>query len=279
MERAGSRREALAGLPRFQCPPDFSSSPFTPEALRGPSKELWLIRAPADFSPDSLDGHAVPLVGFQTLKTNLDGTQRVFDIHSALRESDSPCLLTSSTRPGQPSCTASFHGCIRICERFGDPSSGSPGQAIMARPAPQVPEGLRQRFLPFGGSPKPRCLEGAATSTPATDVQEELGSARKKKKKKKRVKEEPVELPVSIKQEPPEESWGWGSSDSGPAPPGGEEEGLRGAEEAMLGEPSPRHKKKRKKHKYEALEEATWPGKVELLDPSSIKQEFEHSQE
>ncbi|XP_065276764.1 DNA-directed RNA polymerase I subunit RPA34 [Emys orbicularis] len=270
-------RTALGGLPRFQCPPDFSPSPFAPEELRGPSKELWLIRAPADFSPDSLDGCAVPLVGFQTLKTRSDGTQRVFDIHSALEEPGSPYLLVSSTRSGQLSCAASFHGCMRICERFGDPSSRSPGQAVAARPAPQVPEGLRQRFLPFGGSPKQQCPE-AATSTPATEV---LGSARKKKKKKKkRVKEEPVELLVSIKQEPPEEPWGWGSGEPGPEPPGGEDDGLRGAEGPTLGHLSPKHKKKKKKkHKYEALEGAVWPCKAELPDPSSIKQEPTHSQE
>uniref|UniRef100_A0A452I4V0 CD3e molecule associated protein n=1 Tax=Gopherus agassizii TaxID=38772 RepID=A0A452I4V0_9SAUR len=268
-------RAALRGLPRFQCPPDFSPSPFrpgtpfAPEELRG--KELWLIRAPADFSPDSLNGCAVPLVGFQTLKTKFDGTQQVFDIHSALEESGSPYLLVSSTHSDQLSCAASFHGCMRICERFGDPSSRSPGQAVRARPAPQVPEGLRQRFLPFGSSPKQQCPE-AATSTPATDV---LGSARKKKKKK-RVKEEPMELLVSIKQEPPEEPWGWGSGDPGPEPPRAEDDGLRGAEEPTLGHLSPKHKKKKKKkkkHKYEALEGAVWPCKAERLDPSSIKQE------
>ncbi|KAG6921783.1 CD3E antigen, epsilon polypeptide associated protein, partial [Chelydra serpentina] len=100
-------RVAMEGLPRFQCPPDFSPSPFASEELRGPSKELWLIRAPADFSPDSLDGCAVPLVGFQTLKTKFDGTPRVFDIHSALEEPGSPYLLVSSTRSGQLSCAAS----------------------------------------------------------------------------------------------------------------------------------------------------------------------------
>ncbi|CAM5173176.1 unnamed protein product [Eretmochelys imbricata] len=273
-------RVALGELPRFQCPPDFSPSPFAPgtpfdpDELRGPSKELWLIRAPADFSPDSLDGCAVPLVGFQTLKTKFDRTQRVFDIHSTLGELGSPSLLVSSTHSGQLSCAASFHGCMRICERFGDPSSRSPGQAVAARPPLQVPEGLRQRFLPFGGSPKQRCPE-ATTSTPVTDV---LGSARKKKKKK-RVKEEPVELLVSIKQEPPEEPWGWGSSDPGPKPPGGEDDGLRGAEGPTLGHLSPKHKKKKKKHKYEALEGAVWPGKAELLDPSFIKQEPACSQE
>ncbi|XP_067412646.1 DNA-directed RNA polymerase I subunit RPA34 [Emydura macquarii macquarii] len=270
MERAGSGpgRQAPEGLPRFQCPPDFCRSPFAPEVLQGPSKELWLIRAPADFSPESLDGRAVPLVGFQTLKMKLGGTRRLFDVHGALREPGSPHLLVSSARSGQLSCAASFHGCMSICERFGDPSSGSPPQAVTARPAPQVMEGLKQRFLPFGGSPKCRCPEEAAMSSPATDTQAGLGPARKKKKK--RVKEEPRELPVSIKQEPP---GGWESSDPGPQPPAGEDDGLRGAEEPTGGDPSHRHKKKKKKkHKYEALDGGAWP----LLDPSAMKREPSH---
>ncbi|XP_074873949.1 DNA-directed RNA polymerase I subunit RPA34 [Carettochelys insculpta] len=271
MEQFGGQQ---AGLPRFQCPPDFSHSPFAPEALRDPSKELWLIRAPADFSPGSLDGRSVPLVGFQMLKTKLDGMRRVFDVHSALEESGSPYLLVSSACSGQHSSTASFHGCMRICERFGVPSGRSPSQPIAARPAPQVPEGLRQRFLPFGGTPKRQCPEGAATPMPAADMQGELGSVRKKK----RVKEEPVELLVSIKQEPPEEPWVWGSSNPGPEPPRGED-GLSGAEGSTLEHLGPRHKKKKKKHKHETLEGAAWPGKMELPEPSSIKQELVCSQE
>uniref|UniRef100_A0A8C8SS57 DNA-directed RNA polymerase I subunit RPA34 n=1 Tax=Pelusios castaneus TaxID=367368 RepID=A0A8C8SS57_9SAUR len=271
-------REAPEGLPRFQCPPDFCPSPFAPgpsflpEQLRDPSKELWLIRAPADFSPESLDGRAMPLVGFQTLKTKAGGTRRVFDVHSALREPGSPHLLVPLARSGQLSCASSFHGCMNICERFGDRTRGSPPKAIAARPAPQIMVGLKQRFLPFGGSPKRRCPEEAAMSPPATDMQGELGPARKKKKK--RAKEEPKELPVSIKQEPVEEPWSWESGDPAPEAPRGEGDDLRGAEEPTVGDLSHRHKKKKKKHRHEALDREAWPG--QLLDHGSIKQEPAH---
>ncbi|XP_042653234.1 DNA-directed RNA polymerase I subunit RPA34 isoform X2 [Tyto alba] len=49
----------MEGPMRFRCPPEFEAVTPSPlpglrgEALEGPSTELWLIRAPADFSPES----------------------------------------------------------------------------------------------------------------------------------------------------------------------------------------------------------------------------------
>lgn len=46
------------GPVRFQCPPEFEAVAPSPHpalqggALGGPSTELWLIRAPADFCPE-----------------------------------------------------------------------------------------------------------------------------------------------------------------------------------------------------------------------------------
>ncbi|KAJ7304362.1 hypothetical protein JRQ81_011914 [Phrynocephalus forsythii] len=52
------RRVALHGPPRFECPEDFTAisfapgPPFSPEMLQDPTKQLLLIRAPANFSPE-----------------------------------------------------------------------------------------------------------------------------------------------------------------------------------------------------------------------------------
>lgn len=170
--------ETPEGPPRFECPADFCPCPFSPgpgfsqETLRSPSKQLWLIRAPANFRPESLDGHAVPLLGSQMLKASQpDGTRKVYSFQAVPADLDSAHLLIPSNHQDRLTCAPPFSGLLSVCERFGDPGANQPLFPVEARLAPQIPAGLKQRFLPFGGHPQVR------------EVAEE--PPRKKKKKKR----------------------------------------------------------------------------------------------
>ncbi|XP_015262521.1 PREDICTED: DNA-directed RNA polymerase I subunit RPA34 [Gekko japonicus] len=174
--------EAPAGPPRFKCPPDFSASPFIPgppfsqEALQDPAKELWLIRAPANFSPESLNGHSVPLLGFQMLKApQPGGTEKIFHVQTALEHLGGAHLLLHSGQGGRLACSPPFGGSLNVCERHGDLGGNQPLFPVAARPAPRIPAGLRQSFLPFGSNPESAPLPGAVEEPP-----------RKKKKKMKK---------------------------------------------------------------------------------------------
>uniref|UniRef100_A0ABM5ESK9 DNA-directed RNA polymerase I subunit RPA34 isoform X1 n=1 Tax=Pogona vitticeps TaxID=103695 RepID=A0ABM5ESK9_9SAUR len=185
MEALG-RRAAPEAAPRFECPGDFSAvpfapgPPFSPEMLQDPTKQLLLIRAPANFSPESLNGHLVPLSGLQTLKVQQpDRTYKLYGIQATPGESSSCArLLAPSDHRGQIGCAPPFAGSLSVWERFGDPSANQILLPVANRLAPQIPEGLKQRFLPFGGQLK-RPLPPSRTRDAETPP-------RKKKKKKKR---------------------------------------------------------------------------------------------
>uniref|UniRef100_A0A8D0DSS9 DNA-directed RNA polymerase I subunit RPA34 n=1 Tax=Salvator merianae TaxID=96440 RepID=A0A8D0DSS9_SALMN len=183
MKDRGEKRRAVEGAPRFECPEDFRAcafapgAPFTPEALRDPSKKLVLIRAPPDFSPESLDGRLLPLRGCQNIKVpQPDGTQKVYSVQTAQGHPGSGAhLLVPSGRLDDLTCAPSISSCLSIWERHGDPGADQPLFPVAARPAPHIPEGLKQRFLPFGGQLKrPRPPWEAPAEPPQ----------RKKKKKK-----------------------------------------------------------------------------------------------
>ncbi|XP_063168170.1 DNA-directed RNA polymerase I subunit RPA34 [Candoia aspera] len=153
---------AAAGPPRFQCPEEFCARRFAPgpalcpETLRGPAKQLLLIRAPASFSPESLTGHTMPPCSSHTVKASqLDGTLKVYSLQMSLEDPGSSArLLIPSGQPGHLICAPPFSGSLSIWERYGDPSATQPLFPVAGRPAPQAPEGLKQRFFPFGGWPK-----------------------------------------------------------------------------------------------------------------------------
>ncbi|XP_034973595.1 DNA-directed RNA polymerase I subunit RPA34 [Zootoca vivipara] len=210
MEVRGSGGVDQSGAPegplRFECPEEFAASPFapgpplSPESLRSPSKQLVLIRAPANFSPESLEGHTVPLVGFQILKApQSDGTQKVYHVQATPGERGSSArLLVPSGHLDLLTCAPPFSSSLTFCERYGDPGANQALFPVAARPAPQIPEGLKQRFLPFGGCPK--------RPSPLQEVAEE--PPRKKRKKKRTLERvgDPQEHPL-VKQE---ESWASG---------------------------------------------------------------------
>ncbi|XP_067318610.1 DNA-directed RNA polymerase I subunit RPA34 [Anolis sagrei] len=229
-------------LSRFKCPPDFVAScfapgpPFSLEVLQDPSKEVLLIRAPATFSPESFEGQALPLSGSHTVNLpQPNGAQKVFGIQAALgRPSISARLLVpSSHSQDRLSCTPPFGGSLTIAERHGDPGA-YPVLFLAARQAaPQIPEGLKQRFVPFGGQKKRPALGDAAEEPP-----------RKKQKKSKRqlytpeYMGEPQEEVPAMEENGEESSQELKSSDV-----------LTASQESSLSAEDPSHKRKKKKKK------------------------------
>nr|XP_028597772.1 DNA-directed RNA polymerase I subunit RPA34 [Podarcis muralis] len=266
----GGRSGAPEGPLRFECPEEFAASPFapgpplSPESLRSPSKQLVLIRAPANFSPESLEGHAVPLMGFQILKApQSDGTQKVYHVQATPGDRGSSArLLVPSGHLDLLTCAPPFSSSLTFCERYGDPSANQPLFPVAARPAPQIPEGLKQRFLPFGGCPKrPPPVQEAAEEHP------------RKKKKKKRTLErvvDPQEHPL-VKQEESQASRG---------PEAISEELVAQGEmapEEGAGEEGRRSKKRKKeKRKEEEEERVVAPGEAEPRSQAGGKAAHKH---
>ncbi|XP_052617166.1 DNA-directed RNA polymerase I subunit RPA34 [Peromyscus californicus insignis] len=151
-----------SGAAPFSCPPNFtavspnSDSPrFSLEALTLPDTELWLIRAPADFAPQCLNGRLVPLSGSKTVKGKLDGQRYRYRVLTSSPQAGEATLLASSTEAGgRLTCAPAPHGSLRIME--GPQKyliSRVPLQPIPTSLPPQIPAGLRPRFSAFGGSP------------------------------------------------------------------------------------------------------------------------------
>ncbi|XP_051018477.1 DNA-directed RNA polymerase I subunit RPA34 [Acomys russatus] len=160
------------GAARFSCPPHFKAmSPdsdppcFTLEALTGPDTELWLIRAPADFAPQCLNGRRVPLSGSKTVKGKLDRKKHRYRVLTSSLQAGEATLLASSTEAGgRLTCAPAPHGSLRIMEGPQEYRiSRVPLQPIPTSLPPQVPAGLRPRFSAFGGS-LPVTGPGAASS-------------------------------------------------------------------------------------------------------------------
>nr|XP_033812630.1 DNA-directed RNA polymerase I subunit RPA34 isoform X1 [Geotrypetes seraphini] len=144
---------------KFKSPADFVESSletvpsFMLNKLCSSSSELWLIKAPVDFNPECFNSQKVPLCGFQSLKSKKDGASRRYSIFSSSRDLDSSYLLVPSSEEGQLACGPAFSGYLNVCENFSGSTRKSPPKAISASPAPQIPEGLKQRFQPFGATP------------------------------------------------------------------------------------------------------------------------------
>ncbi|XP_038623041.1 DNA-directed RNA polymerase I subunit RPA34 [Tachyglossus aculeatus] len=188
----------LPAIKKFECPPDFSPSapptdvPFSLESLQSPTTELWLIKAPADFVPESFNGRRVPLAGLKSLKTK-DGSRRSYQVLSnpGSFAGGGPCLLVPSAARGQLVCGPALKGSLNVCD--GPLALQTPSQplSIPSPPPPQIPPGLRQRFRAFGGSPpaQPRNRKPGATADAADP---------RRKRTKKRGKEAEPELKQEV---------------------------------------------------------------------------------
>uniref|UniRef100_G1TG19 DNA-directed RNA polymerase I subunit RPA34 n=1 Tax=Oryctolagus cuniculus TaxID=9986 RepID=G1TG19_RABIT len=172
---------------RFSCPPNFTATPpapepprFSLESLAGPDVEVWLIQAPADFAPASLNGRPVPLSGSGTVKGKLAGKRQRYRVLSSRgpRAGGATLLAPSAEAGGGLTCAPAPLGSLRILEGPQGWRPGAPLQPIPASPPPQVPPGLRPRFCAFGGSP-PVPGPGAALAL------ESPTSERRKKRRQK----------------------------------------------------------------------------------------------
>ncbi|XP_004075291.1 DNA-directed RNA polymerase I subunit RPA34 [Oryzias latipes] len=203
---------------RFHCSSDFvtfrhvACSGAATDALKDDQKELWLIKAPVSFDPRRFSGIKVPLSGLRTVKVpGSEGPERDHQIYSVLasRRSASELRLLTCDPQDQLVLAPPFSGQLNVCESYGDSSTNQNPQVIPASPAPSVPPGLKQRFLPFG-SRTPTLTEVGEEEVEGTmrplvaaegggSGDEEEG---RKRRKKKRIK---TEEEVEVKQEPVDE--------------------------------------------------------------------------
>ncbi|XP_054151418.1 DNA-directed RNA polymerase I subunit RPA34, partial [Melozone crissalis] len=120
--------------PRFRCPPEFEAvSGGVP--MGGPQTELWLIRAPMDFCPQSLEGRPVPLNGLERLRPgdndnndnndNSDsatpGATYVLRGGPAAAGWHCPLLLSPVSPGGSLGCAPPMKGTLSITRSFGTP--------------------------------------------------------------------------------------------------------------------------------------------------------------
>lgn len=155
-------------------------------------------------------------------------SQQIYSLLASTHGTSELCLLTSGKQSSDDVVLGpSFSGLLNVCESFGDSSANQAPQVIPAAPAPSIPPGLKQRFLPFGSkTPTLTCVaesetDGAACGPSSTTLrpmvvkrfveetwqgEEEDGRTKKKKKKKeKRIKTEREEQSlevVGVKVEP-----------------------------------------------------------------------------
>ncbi|XP_065511326.1 DNA-directed RNA polymerase I subunit RPA34 [Caloenas nicobarica] len=164
----------MEGPVRFRCPPEFEPAPPSgpPRArgggLGGPNTEIWLIRAPADFCPESLEGCAVPLAGGVQLQAPQagDAAPQLYGVRGVPGGAGTPLLLAPPGPDGPLGCAPPLRGCITITQRFGPPP------ARRRRRTKEQPEGP-QESPPGGAAP------GAPPETGVTP-----GEAPKRKKHK-----------------------------------------------------------------------------------------------
>ncbi|MEE6516486.1 hypothetical protein FKM82_025974 [Ascaphus truei] len=140
----------IPGRCRFRCPLNFE-----PVAVRGASltsdsdTEVWLIKAPADFVPERFDSRHLPLSGKKTLKVKVNGNRKFYGV-TASPSCVIPCralLPQGRESEGKISCSLPFEGMITIADTL---EADSTLQPVPDKPPLMIPEGLKQRFLPFG---------------------------------------------------------------------------------------------------------------------------------
>ncbi|CAK6957855.1 CD3e molecule%2C epsilon associated protein [Scomber scombrus] len=241
-ESPAKQKESNKKPTRYQCPADFVSFCHKPcsstltNSLKKKKKELWLIKAPASFNPECINGIKVPLSGLQTVKipTPAAGAKRgsgqqIYSVLASTQGTSELSLLTSNKQSSDGVVFGpAFSGLLNVCETYGDSSTNQAPQVIPATPAPSIPPGLKQRFHPFGSkTPTLTCVaesetDGATFGPSSTTLRplvakrliEEVDEGdedderkkKKKKKKEKRIKtereEKEEEVVVSMKKEP-----------------------------------------------------------------------------
>ncbi|XP_033928002.1 DNA-directed RNA polymerase I subunit RPA34 [Melopsittacus undulatus] len=145
----------MEGPLRFQCPPEFEAAPPPGPSLVGAAPELWLIRAPPDFNPESLEGCSVPLdhsVQFQPLPhggaAEPSGSHCLYGARGAPGGAGGLLLLTPTAPSGALGCAPPLQGVLSITQSFGAPPEPPPGRRKRKKRKKEVmeepPEGGRR---------------------------------------------------------------------------------------------------------------------------------------
>ncbi|XP_053544753.1 DNA-directed RNA polymerase I subunit RPA34 isoform X2 [Bombina bombina] len=174
METAGERFT-------FQCPLNFEpAAKLDGTVTSDPDTEVWLIKAPADFTPESFTSHRISLSSNKTLKVTSDGIKRRFQVSASPCDEPLPCrafLPQPGASQVKLTCAPAIQGIITVAETYKEPPALHP---IPDRPPLTIPDGLQHRFQPFGAIP-PKRVPDPLDSTPKI-----------KKKSKKRKRQETV---------------------------------------------------------------------------------------
>ncbi|XP_078287060.1 DNA-directed RNA polymerase I subunit RPA34 [Rhinoraja longicauda] len=231
----------------FQAPPEFAPHPrAAPPGTREAAARLWLIRAPADFTPRGFSGKKIPLVGFQTIQSKTC-EDKVYNVFATPGGAEGISLILPSEAEGRTESCSDFAGCITIDENWDAVCSSAEARCIPTSPAPNIPPDLKQRFQPFGVGPpgwsprgrqparrskKKRAKEKLAVDElePSSQEVDSETPGESRKKKKKESKERP-------------------EAEAGHKHRKREKRGKDESYETMPSEADCRHKKKKKKDK------------------------------
>ncbi|TRY69774.1 hypothetical protein DNTS_006004, partial [Danionella cerebrum] len=185
---------------KYQCPVDFKTMPFVSAAsalLEGNGQELWLIKAPARFDPKCFENLKLPLSGMKMVQSSGISPQ-TYSILSSRAPTDLHLLASDRSSQKPFLCSSGFSGILKISETYGNSGEDQGLLPIPATPAPCIPNGLKQRFQPFGS------LVTVVSDDVPERTRDELSDCddrKKRKKKKKKDKRREDSEEVLIKQE------------------------------------------------------------------------------
>ncbi|KAM9514335.1 DNA-directed RNA polymerase I subunit RPA34 [Guaruba guarouba] len=123
----------MEGPLRFQCPPEFEAAPPPGPSVSGAAPELWLIRAPPDFNPESLEGCSVPLDHSVQLRPPPHGgadednaAHCLYGVRGAPGGAGGLLLLSPMAPDGPLGCAPPLRGVLSITRSFGPPPAPPP---------------------------------------------------------------------------------------------------------------------------------------------------------
>uniref|UniRef100_A0A8C5QJ40 Uncharacterized protein n=1 Tax=Leptobrachium leishanense TaxID=445787 RepID=A0A8C5QJ40_9ANUR len=142
--------EPTGGKCQFQCPVSFEPvAEYNGRDVEEPDTEMWLIKAPADFTPESFNSHRLPLSGYKMLKVKVGGIRKFYHVTTSPC-TDSPCRAFLPQDEGgalQLACTPPFQGVITLADAHAESTDLHP---IPDRPPLTIPENLKKRYRPLG---------------------------------------------------------------------------------------------------------------------------------
>eukprot|EP00057_Strongylocentrotus_purpuratus_P007821 XP_011662295.1 PREDICTED: DNA-directed RNA polymerase I subunit RPA34 [Strongylocentrotus purpuratus] len=180
----------MTRIERFTTPPSFEEvdlsegeCPLDLKDVSKSRKELWLIRAPLGFDGSSLNGVTLDLDGDSVEFSCEEGAGKKYEAMSVRQlkenEGQSPYLLLPSQEERNLEPGPAFKGQVVIMESLSLPPSSSQSLPEMKQSeAPKMPEGLRQRFKPFGCE-KP--WQGEDKPSPSSQPKKSSSSRMKRK--------------------------------------------------------------------------------------------------